>query len=146
MRCGQLRDAQQRDPAIRRAVDLKLEGPRRMSRSEMAREPKIVQQLVEVWDKLEVKSGILLYRVRTGGAESRYVPVLPKRIRADIFERLHHSMDTLTHGQVLKLVRQKFYWPSIHNEAMGYMRLYLKRRRQQDQAMPPPKPDSTNFR
>ena len=65
-----------------------------------------MQQLMEGWDKLmvlHVRCGVLY---RTGGVESQYVPVLPRGIRADVFERLHRSMGTLTHGQVLKLVRQ----------------------------------------
>ncbi|XP_038065901.1 uncharacterized protein LOC119735990 [Patiria miniata] len=131
-RCGpSLQAAQQQDPAIQKVVDMKRASPRRISRRKMAHQPKVVQRLLQQWDCLEVKGGVLFFR--TGrGTQARYLTVLPRGMREDIFRHLHHNMETCSYGQVLKVVRQRYFWPSLHNETMGYMRQHLKRVRQHE--------------
>ncbi|XP_038069435.1 uncharacterized protein LOC119738602 [Patiria miniata] len=120
-----LREAQLKDPAIRRVVELKTASPL-MTRRQMSQETRVVQKLLGVWRRLEVKGGLLMYKKGGGKATCRYLAVLPRQQREEVFHSLHRSMDKFGYGRILKLVKDRYYWPSLHNEAMAYMRCHRR--------------------
>ncbi|XP_038049247.1 uncharacterized protein LOC119740032 [Patiria miniata] len=135
IRCShshRLRQGQQQDPAIRKVVELKLSNPMRISQSTKARQPKSVQRLLNVWDRLDVGGGLLLYRRGEGKGNSVLVPVLPRSLRDRVLCSLHNSMETGGYGHVLKQVRGRYFWPSQHNDTMQYMRQHLKKVKQHE--------------
>ena len=62
-----------------------------------------------------MKGGLLLYR--RGGEKVRYLSGAPSSAAKGthgLFNSLHGSMKTRGFGEVLKLVRQRHYWSSLH--------------------------------
>ena len=119
-----LAEAQKRDSAIKRVRELKLCSSKRMSRRKMEKECPEVRRLLQVWDRLKVKDGLLLYR--KGGDKPHFLVVLPRRLRPAVFARFHTTMEMHGYGRVLKLVREKYFWPSLHDETMAYMRRHRR--------------------
>ncbi|XP_038055920.1 uncharacterized protein LOC119727910 [Patiria miniata] len=128
--------AQQSDAAIKRVVELKEASPTRMSNRKMEKESRVVRNLLHAWDRLEVKGGLLVFR--KGGDKPRFLVVLPRQLRRAAFRSLHRTMETSSYGRVLKVVRERYFWPSLHNETMGYMRQHRKGTRQLEVFNVPP--------
>ena len=118
--------SQRADPAIRRVVELKMASPVKLEKRQTAKETRVVQKLLRVWDRLEVKGGLLMYR-KGSKKGARHLIVLPRPLREEMFGSLHGEMERHGYGKILKMVKERYYWPSLHNETMEHMRRHRKR-------------------
>lgn len=70
----------------------------------------------------ELKNGLLLRRVMTTEGQ-KLVPVVPKKMRAEILESLHDHVTAghLGVSKTWKRIRSRFYWPKMYHDVAHYV-------------------------
>lgn len=96
--------AQQKDPAIKETVFLKLQGwtPNERDKKNMRKQRK---RLLFEWNKLVVDDGILYKQT-----EQHKQLVLPEELKPMVLKTLHNDMSHIGAEKLTHLARERFYW------------------------------------
>lgn len=108
----ELKHLQQEDEIIRKVIEWKVQSQDRPDKYALKEEPLPIKTLVNQWDNLTLRDG-LLYRVcqHEHGEFVQYV--VPQKLRKDILRHLHDARVSghLGIAKTLAKVRSRFYWP-----------------------------------
>ncbi|KAL2084771.1 hypothetical protein ACEWY4_020289 [Coilia grayii] len=139
----ELRDAQEKDPVVGRAL-LYIHGGRRPVRQELNTEDPDVCILLKQWPKLYIdKKGVLHRRM----AEKDQL-VLPRIFHPLVFHELHQKMGHLGVERTLRLIRDRFFWPRMQTDVEDFITKKcecLKNKRPQRQMRAPLEPIKTTY-
>lgn len=110
-----IKDAQQRDTAIKEVVSLKLRGwtPNEKDKRTMCKQ---TRRLLYEWNKLHVENG-LLYRKTTHNKQL----ILPEQLKPAVLKSLHDDMGHVGPEKVFHLARERFFWPYMQQEIEDYV-------------------------
>ena len=103
-----LKTAQNDDADINRIITFKLANTY-LSPVERKQESSTVQQLLREWNKLQIGTDGILYRL---SGMIRQV-ILPIRLRQQVYQELHAEMGHLGTERVIDLTREGFFWPHM---------------------------------
>ena len=107
---------QYEDEVVRPVYEAKL-AEQRPGKREVASWSRKSRLLLQQWNKLIVRDGVLLRRTE------RYVQiVLPASFHTTIFRELHVDMGHLSSERVEGLARQRFYWPNMRADIESFIR------------------------
>lgn len=113
---AQIRKAQEEDAILSRVLWYKSQN-RRPSRMEMKTEHPAVATVLKQWLKIRVdKDGVLPRRT-----SQELQLVVPKVYLSLVFKELHQDMGHLGVERTLDLIRERFYWPQMHNEVEHFI-------------------------
>ncbi|KAL2091606.1 hypothetical protein ACEWY4_013869 [Coilia grayii] len=139
----ELRDAQEKDPVVGRAL-LYIHGGRRPVIQELNTEDPDVCILLKQWPKLYIdKKGVLHRRM----AEKDQL-VLPRIFHPLVFHELHQKMGHLGVERTLRLIRDRFFWPRMQTDVEDFITKKcecLKNKRPQRQMRAPLEPIKTTY-
>ena len=128
--------AQAKDTAIHKIVEsiqnkalkhLKIQGDM----------PSELKALIWLKKQLTLKQGVLYRRITPVDAKPRLRLILPPSHCNKAMEGCHDQVGHLGLDRVLKLLRDRFYWPGMHNDVASYLNSCprcLRRKSQTDQA------------
>ncbi|XP_035668285.1 uncharacterized protein K02A2.6-like [Branchiostoma floridae] len=108
-------EAQRRDSAIRKVIELK-EGGRNPTTRERQDNSIGTREYMREWKKLQIDDEGILRR-RAGPVLQ---VVLPKEYRNIVYQELHDKMGHLGADRVVSLARQRFYWPKMQRDIVEY--------------------------
>ena len=109
-------EAQKTDPVIGPVLSYVRDSVR-PSRKEFAQLPGGTKVLMRSFPKLELVNGVLFRQT----AKYRQI-VLPKKYHEIVYQELHVKMAHVGAEKVLKLARQRFYWPRMDVDITNYVR------------------------
>ena len=105
----ELYQAQREDPAIGKVIEHKQNG-KQPTLQDRQRAPPDLQSLLREWKKLDVgEDGILHCR-----SVSNVQLVLPQKFHRTVFRGLHEEMGHLGVERVLRLTRERSFWPHMN--------------------------------
>ncbi|KAI8503655.1 retrotransposon-like protein 1 [Branchiostoma belcheri] len=108
-------EAQRRDSAIRKVIELKEEG-RIPTTRERQDNSFGTREYMREWKRLQIDDEGILRR-RAGPVLQI---VLPKDYRNVVYQELHDKMGHLGADRVVSLARQRFYWPKMQRDIVEY--------------------------
>ncbi|XP_019628674.1 PREDICTED: uncharacterized protein K02A2.6-like [Branchiostoma belcheri] len=108
-------EAQRRDSAIRKVIELKEEG-RNPTTRERQDNSFGTREYMREWKRLQIDDEGILRR-RAGPVLQI---VLPKDYRNVVYQELHDKMGHLGADRVVSLARQRFYWPKMQRDIVEY--------------------------
>ncbi|KAI8492584.1 hypothetical protein Bbelb_296250, partial [Branchiostoma belcheri] len=108
-------EAQRRDSAIRKVIELKEEG-RNPTTRERQDNSFGTREYMREWKRLQIDDEGILRR-RAGPVLQI---VLPKDYRNIVYQELHDKMGHLGADRVVSLARQRFYWPKMQRDIVEY--------------------------
>ena len=111
-----LKTAQNDDADINRIITFKLANTY-LSPVERKQESSTVQQLLREWNKLQIGTDGILYRL---SGMIRQV-ILPIRLRQQVYHELHAEMGHLGIERVIDLTREGFFWPHMKWDITHYV-------------------------
>ena len=94
---------------------------RRPSKQELTGGPKDVCKLVQQWDRICMKDGILYRRIRppkTGG--EMFQLLLPECLKGEVLKHLHDDHGHQGVEQTTHLVRERWFWPNMWQDIEKY--------------------------
>ncbi|CAG2247528.1 unnamed protein product [Mytilus edulis] len=96
----QIAEMQNRDPNIKKILDLK----------------SLV--LWSQWESIEIRNGLLFYQFHSEIGEEKLVLVAPKEMRDKIFSELHEKRTAghMGRDKTLDSIRRRFYWPGMSSD------------------------------
>uniref|UniRef100_A0A3B4XMP5 Gypsy retrotransposon integrase-like protein 1 n=1 Tax=Seriola lalandi dorsalis TaxID=1841481 RepID=A0A3B4XMP5_SERLL len=113
---SELRAAQQADPTIQELLQFWV-NRRRPSREERAQLSRSTLTLLQQWDRLVERDGILYRRVfRPDGAEAVLQLLLPSALIATVLTQVHQEHGHQGVERTLALLRSRCYWPCMSTE------------------------------
>uniref|UniRef100_A0A8C2HMT4 Gypsy retrotransposon integrase-like protein 1 n=1 Tax=Cyprinus carpio TaxID=7962 RepID=A0A8C2HMT4_CYPCA len=108
-----LRSMQEADPVISQVIKFWERGQRPGS-AERRQLDKPVLSLLQQWNRLETREGVLYRRIfRPGGGEECYQLVLPDVLRDEVLTQLHQQHGHQGVERTSELTRQRCYWPNM---------------------------------
>ena len=116
--------SQLEDPNIQPVLEA-LQGDKKPSRDETAALPFKAKVLLEHWDQLEVRDGILYRRWESAdGNTTRWRFVLPRSLISDVLQDLHSSVMAghLGMTKTLQKVQERFYWVGMKEDVRSFIR------------------------
>ena len=115
---GDLRDAQLADPLLGALLRGKEAGDK-PSVEQLGAASRASRRLLQLWDQLVVKEGILCRRFKSpDGSSAALQIVVPPTLREEVLTDLHEGAlgGHLGIDKTLCHLQERFYWPGYHND------------------------------
>lgn len=93
----------------------------RPSKQELATGPKDVRKLIQQWDKICMRDGVLYRRIRppkTGGEVFQLL--LPECLKGEVLKHLHDDHGHQGVERTIHLVRERCFWPNMWQDIDKY--------------------------
>ena len=119
---GDLRDAQLADPLLGALLRGKEAGDK-PSVEQLGAASRASRRLLQLWDQLVVKEGILCRRFESpDGSSAALQIVVPPTLREEVLTDLHEGAlgGHLGSDKTLCRLRERFYWPGYHNDVRDW--------------------------
>ena len=120
----ELRQLQQKDPSVG-PILRDLETHQKPTPDEAKSMSNNARRLVQMWDQLEMKDGLLWRNFEDhGGTMTRRQLVVPRVLREEILQELHAGAigGHLGEEKTLGRLKERFYWPGHWNEVRDWCR------------------------
>ena len=117
--------AQDADPDIKYVKQRVLKGWPKPRKEERMAQSKSVKNLINYYEMLEIKNGILCRRFENeDGTEQILQQIVPRSMRKDILELCHDGRTGGHFGRdrTMNRVRSKFYWFNFHEDVQRWVR------------------------
>ena len=114
---SELFHAQRAHTAIGRVIELVVRG-QEPEVQQYTRESRLVQRLLQHWNRLELEQGILVYRPPDQNGHT--LLILPRKYRDQILESMHRQMGHLSFDKTLGLLKSQCYWRSLTAEVRSF--------------------------
>ena len=87
-------------------------------------QPRSTSRLVQQWDQLEVKGGLLWRVMENGGGNEVRQLIVPQGLRTEVLQELHSGAvgGHLGEEKTLKKLKERFYWPGHANDVKNWCR------------------------
>ena len=87
-------------------------------------QPHSTSRLVQQWDQLEVKGGLLWRVMENGGDNEVRQLIVPQGLRTEVLQELHSGAvgGHLGEEKTLKKLKERFYWPGHANDVKNWCR------------------------
>ncbi|GAA6083783.1 uncharacterized protein LOC122335106, partial [Tachysurus ichikawai] len=107
-------DSEEADPVIGQVIKFWERGQQRPGSEECWQLNKPVLTLLQQWNRLKAKEGVLHQRIfRPDGGEECYQLVLPDVLREEVLIQLHQHHGHQGVERTSELIRQRCYWPNM---------------------------------
>ena len=117
-----IRALQEADPNIGKLIVLWRKGAR-PTQAERRHLPEPVLALIQQWDRLVDRDGVLYRRIsRSDGGEPIFQVLLPIVLKEQTLRQLHQAHGHQGMERTTELVRQRCYWPGMSSDIQRWVR------------------------